>query len=213
MTRAQWVASLWLGLFGVCGVACGSKGGSSDDSTGGTGASSGTGGDSNQPPGGGGSTGVDPSCTPGDVESCTCPAPATGQHLCDSTGHFGACLCITPAGSLVCGGKSCRGGGTCNADGSCPAFLGDCFHQSNGFATCNQACSAQGFTCAQSSCSPDGTGDTGGYTWVSYAAADPNACTSYGANGPVSLDQCVTPIWLSPTVPTDNAIRCCCRAP
>ncbi|HEX4478046.1 MAG TPA: hypothetical protein VH142_23320, partial [Polyangiaceae bacterium] len=114
MTSTRFVASLFLGLFGACCVACGSKGGSSDDSNGGTGASSGTGGDSNQASGSGGSTATDPSCTPGEVESCTCPAPATGQHLCDSTGHFGACLCITPAGSLVCGGKSCHGGGTCN---------------------------------------------------------------------------------------------------
>jgi hypothetical protein len=102
------------------------------------------------------------------------------------------------------------GGGECGADGSCPAFLGACFTNAN-FQTCDAACSAAGFGCAQSSCATDGTGYAGGYTWVSYASSNPAACAAFGDFALVSMDQCLTPIWLSQKVPTDSSIRCCCH--
>jgi hypothetical protein len=117
-----------------------------------------------------------------------------------------------PPGQLTCAGKLCVAGGHCAASGACPATLGDCFSHDAGFDTCAVYCSSKGLQCAAHSCGPDGSAyePPNGITTVSYPAAQKAQCgvqvaTQYGD------DECTTPIWLSPTKPLDDVVRCCCR--
>jgi hypothetical protein len=117
-----------------------------------------------------------------------------------------------PAGQLVCAGKKCHAGGKCAADGACPAFLGDCFSSVDHLDTCDVYCSGKGFACAAKSCNIDGSPNPGGYSWVSFPAALKAECgTPTGLPKSQSFAECTSPIWLSPSKPADDVVRCCCR--
>jgi hypothetical protein len=150
------------------------------------------------------------SCTPGLPASCTCANGATGRATCDPSGHPGACTCDVPAGELVCGGRTCHAGGHCTSDGRCPAFLGSCFSSTQA-GTCAEECSSEGFSCAQGSCAPDGSAADGAWTWVSYPAAEQAQCLASRTPTQQAADRCDSPIWLSPSKPRDDVVRCCCR--
>jgi hypothetical protein len=128
-----------------------------------------------------------------------------------ATGGIPGAAGSTPAGQLMCGGKLCKGGGHCAADGTCPAFLGSCFTTTDNFSTCDAYCSAQGFTCAAKACNADGTAISNGYSSVSYSAADRPKCQMSAFPDQNSFDACTSPIWLSPTKPLDDVVRCCCK--
>ncbi|HEX4338648.1 MAG TPA: hypothetical protein VH062_22235 [Polyangiaceae bacterium] len=117
----------------------------------------------------------------------------------------------TPAGSLMCGGKLCKGGGHCATDGSCPAYLGTCFTSTDNFATCDAYCNAQGAACNAKACNADGTAIMNGYSWVSYSASDRAECQMGAFPDANSFDTCASPIWLAPSKPKDDVIRCCCK--
>jgi len=117
----------------------------------------------------------------------------------------------TPAGQLMCGGKLCHAGGHCAADGTCPAFLGTCFSTVDNFVSCDDYCTKMGFTCAAQSCNSDGSPAMTGYSWVSFAAANRAQCQQNGYPDKNSFDPCLNLIWLSPTKPKDDVIRCCCK--
>jgi hypothetical protein len=118
-----------------------------------------------------------------------------------------------PAGQLVCGGASCRLGGRCASSGECPASLGDCFSHDGGFDTCSVYCKSKGLACAARACGPDGNAfdPPNGFTWVSYPAAERADCGTQAYPAQFGGDECTTPIWLSPTKPMDDVVRCCCR--
>jgi hypothetical protein len=117
-----------------------------------------------------------------------------------------------PAGMLMCGGKLCKAGGRCNPmDGSCPAFLGGCFSNVDMFETCDEYCGSIGAQCAVKSCNSDGTATSIGYSWVSYPASGRASCQMSGIPTMQSFDACGSLIWLSPTKPLDDVIRCCCK--
>jgi hypothetical protein len=112
----------------------------------------------------------------------------------------------------MCGGKLCKGGGRCNPmDGSCPAFLGGCFSNADMFETCEEYCGSIGAQCAAKSCNSDGTATSIGYSWVSYPASGRDSCRMSGVPATQSFDACAQLIWLSPTKPLDDVIRCCCK--
>jgi hypothetical protein len=117
-----------------------------------------------------------------------------------------------PPGQLVCAGKLCAAGGYCAASGACPAGLGDCFSHDAGFDTCAVYCKSKGLECAAHSCGPDGSAfdPPNGVTTVSYPAARKAECGVQPATQ-YADDECTTPIWLSPTKPLDDVVRCCCR--
>ena len=138
-------------------------------------------------------------------------AGGIGGALASGTGG----VVNVPAGQLMCAGKQCHGGGHCQADGSCPSFLGDCFTQADHLDDCDAFCSGRGFTCAEKSCNVDGSGTKPGlgFSVVSYPASESAECS---ASTPTTRqtetqDTCVTPIWLSPSKPADDIVRCCCR--
>lgn len=118
-----------------------------------------------------------------------------------------------PAGQLVCGGTPCRLGGHCSSSGQCPASLGDCFSHDAGFDTCSVYCSSKGLACAARACGPDGNAfdPPNGFTWASYPAARRADCGTQAYPAEFGDDECTTPIWLSPTKPLDDVVRCCCR--
>ena len=116
-----------------------------------------------------------------------------------------------PAGMLTCGGKLCKAGGRCAMDGTCPAFLGACFSNADKIESCDAYCSSIGAQCAAKSCNDNGTPATIGYSWVSYPASGRASCQMSGSPATNSFDPCNSPIWLSPTKPLDDVIRCCCK--
>jgi hypothetical protein len=129
-----------------------------------------------------------------------------------TTGGVGPGAGGSPTGGtpLAAGGLSA--GGTPTSTGGSAATLGECFSHDAGFDTCNIYCRSKGLECAARSCGPDGrpSDPMNGVTTVSYPAARKAECgvqltTQYG------WDECITPIWLSPTKPLDDVVRCCCR--
>jgi hypothetical protein len=91
-------------------------------------------------------------------------------------------------------------------------MLGDCFSKDAGLDTCAVYCRSKGLECAAHSCGPDGSAfdPPNGVTSVSYPAAQKAECGIQAASQ-YGDDECTTPIWLSPTKPLDDVIRCCCR--
>ena len=110
----------------------------------------------------------------------------------------------------MCGGKLCHGGGRCTADGSCPAFLGGCFGATT-YQTCDGYCSAQGFTCVQKACSPDGSASMNGLTSVTYKAANAADCQKAAYPDTSGFDDCRTPIGLTAMMGSGDLMRCCCK--
>lgn len=118
-----------------------------------------------------------------------------------------------PAGQLFCSGRQCPAGGHCTETGLCPGFFGDCFTHAAGMDTCAVYCQSKGLTCAAASCNSDGTAfePPHGYTWASYPAARSAECGTSAFPAQFAKDDCTTPIWLSPSKPLDDVVRCCCR--
>lgn len=87
-----------------------------------------------------------------------------------------------------------------------------CFTHADDFDTCQRYCTSISRSCVERGCNGDGSLLEGsGYTWVSWSASEAAECDALGYPDQMSFDACTTPIWLQPTKPRDDIVRCCCR--
>jgi len=123
-----------------------------------------------------------------------CPNP--NEMMCDG-------ICVDVVENLEdCGscGVTCEVSvdmtvGGCS-DSQCKPYWSECFQQSDGFTTCEQACQAEGKVCMEDSC--------GGYTWIE--SNSNGLCLSGNTDGTLhGAPPCDFPIvWQAATA------RCCC---
>lgn len=151
-----------------------------------------------------------PPCEPGTINDCACDNGAPGRQLCDAAGRPEACVCRFPPGQLSCLGKLCRAGGVCGPGGQCPAAFHGCFTEADGYDTCAVYCQSVGQDCVARGCDPAGYATTDGFTSISYSVDQGAACQAGDPAPSASADECVTPIWLQPSKPRDDWVRCCC---